>query len=171
MEGYNIEAGANSLLQLTEAQGIETSPMKLQKLLYLAHGYYLGATGNPLVDEEFEAWEYGPVSPTIYHDLKQYGKMPIPSGRRVSRLNAREFVFETPYVSQDDATADWILAFVVKTYGTRTAIYLSDLTHKIGSPWEVVKKHSPHARNAHINNSIIKDYFSTLIKPSSVAAA
>ncbi len=40
--------------------------MKLHKLLYYAAGWHLGFTGEPLFDEDIEAWQYGPVVPSIY---------------------------------------------------------------------------------------------------------
>jgi uncharacterized phage-associated protein len=61
---YPIEAIANSILDECEKRGIRLTPMKLQKLLYLAHGYYVAITGQPLIDEDFEAWKYGPVAPS-----------------------------------------------------------------------------------------------------------
>jgi uncharacterized phage-associated protein len=165
MIGYPVEAGANSVLKATEDRGIKTSPMKLQKLLYLMHGYYIALTGKPLVDEEFEAWPYGPVAPTIYHDLKKFGGGTIPSGCRLNRLNVETFEFETPSFPDDDEQAKKVLSFVLSTYGAQTAVYLSDLTHKVGSPWERVKRENPYLRNVSIKNEMIKDYFSALVKP------
>ena len=35
--------------------------MKLHKLLYLSQREALAVTGQPLFQEEFEGWKYGPV--------------------------------------------------------------------------------------------------------------
>ena len=32
---------------------------------------------KPLVDEDFEAWDYGPVLPTVYRRAKIFGREPI----------------------------------------------------------------------------------------------
>ncbi|MCB0375635.1 MAG: DUF4065 domain-containing protein, partial [Sinomicrobium sp.] len=53
------------------------TPMKLVKLVYIAHGWHLGITDNALIDENPEAWKYGPVIPRIYHEFKKFGKNPI----------------------------------------------------------------------------------------------
>ena len=45
----------------------------MQKYLYLANMFYMGQTGEPLVDGYFEAWEFGPVHPELHHLLKWYG--------------------------------------------------------------------------------------------------
>ena len=37
-------------------------PTKLNKLVYISHGWLLGKHQKPLVSEEAEVWEYGPVS-------------------------------------------------------------------------------------------------------------
>lgn len=50
------------------------SNLALQKILYLAHMFNLGRTkGMPLFKGHFEAWDYGPVEPTLYHKLKRFG--------------------------------------------------------------------------------------------------
>ena len=41
--------------------GERIDEMKLHKLLYFAQRESIIQTGNPLFDEEFEAWKYGPV--------------------------------------------------------------------------------------------------------------
>ena len=45
--------------------------LKLQKILYIAHMVYVGRTdGTVLIDEMFEAWDFGPVLPNLYHRVK-----------------------------------------------------------------------------------------------------
>ncbi|MCH9780371.1 MAG: SocA family protein [Alphaproteobacteria bacterium] len=47
--------------------------LRLQKMLYLGHMWYWGRHDAPLVEDNFEAWDYGPVLPELYHKLKIYG--------------------------------------------------------------------------------------------------
>ncbi len=49
----------------------------MQKMLYLAHMFHLGKHGTPLVRGQFEAWDYGPVHPALYHRLKIFGSSPV----------------------------------------------------------------------------------------------
>jgi uncharacterized phage-associated protein len=51
--------------------------LSLQKILYLAHMVHLGTSGERLVNTEFEAWDYGPVEPTLYRDVRMFGSKPI----------------------------------------------------------------------------------------------
>lgn len=61
-----------------EVSNWRLSNLELQKILYIGHMVFLGrSNGAPLVDEEFEAWDYGPVLPSIYHRLKMFGSDPV----------------------------------------------------------------------------------------------
>lgn len=46
---------------LCELSGWQTSNLRLQKLLYIAHMYYMRGGKGDLVRENFEAWKFGPV--------------------------------------------------------------------------------------------------------------
>jgi uncharacterized phage-associated protein len=105
---YSVEALANTILDTSEEMGTPLGPMKIQKLMYLMHGYYLALTGAPLVDEFFEAWQYGPVVPTIYHQFKEFGSRDIRKGRRASKSmldpSTMKLTYEAPRITADDAT-------------------------------------------------------------------
>ncbi|MBN9245177.1 MAG: DUF4065 domain-containing protein [Mesorhizobium sp.] len=64
--------------RLAERSGWSLSNLELQKILYLAHMFYLGRHGGePLVPGYFEAWDYGPVHPSLYHRAKIFGSDPV----------------------------------------------------------------------------------------------
>lgn len=46
---------------------------ELQKLLYLAQGFHLAKFGEPLFQEDFQAWKHGPVNSGIFHRYKHLG--------------------------------------------------------------------------------------------------
>jgi uncharacterized phage-associated protein len=62
---------------LCELRKWNVSNLELQKILYLAHMFYLGRNGAPLLNEDFEAWDYGPVIPELYHRAKAFGSGPV----------------------------------------------------------------------------------------------
>ncbi|QZN99150.1 Panacea domain-containing protein [Chenggangzhangella methanolivorans] len=62
---------------LGELRDWTLSNLEIQKILYLAHMYHLGRTGQPLINEAFEAWDYGPVVPEVYGRAKGTGSAPI----------------------------------------------------------------------------------------------
>lgn len=50
------------------------SNLEMQKILYLAHMFFMGRNnGEPLIRGNFEAWDYGPVHPDLYHRVKIFG--------------------------------------------------------------------------------------------------
>ncbi len=49
---------ANYFLKKAAAEGVTLDPMKLQKLVYIAHGWHLGLLGAPLLRSPIEAWTY-----------------------------------------------------------------------------------------------------------------
>ena len=75
---YSTQDIANYFLQKGEKDPTMT-PMKLIKLVYIAHGWNLGLTGKPLVSEDAEAWKYGPVFPSLYNKYRGFkdGKIKV----------------------------------------------------------------------------------------------
>lgn len=58
--------------------GWSLTNLKLQKILYIAHMVFAGKNGGALlIDEPFEAWDFGPVLPSLYHRVKIFGNSPI----------------------------------------------------------------------------------------------
>lgn len=39
---------------------------------------FVGQKGKRLIDEDFQAWDYGPVLETVYRNLKAFGRKPVP---------------------------------------------------------------------------------------------
>ena len=69
----------SALKTLCEHSGWTISNLRANKLLYIAHMLHLAnSKGNkPLLNEAFEAWDYGPVLPSVYHSAKAFGDKPI----------------------------------------------------------------------------------------------
>src|ERR1700719_3154100 len=51
------------------------SNLEINKILYLGHMAMMGRSdgGSLLVIENFQAWDYGPVLPSVYHRTKAFG--------------------------------------------------------------------------------------------------
>jgi len=62
---------------LGQRSGWSLSNLELQKYLYIAHMLHLGQHGEPLIDGHFEAWDYGPIVPRLYHKAKAFGAGPV----------------------------------------------------------------------------------------------
>ncbi len=107
-------------LKIVEREaGSTITPLKLQKLLYYAQGWYLAINKRPLFNEEFQAWAHGPANPAIYNKYKIYG------------YNSIDLPKAYPKISQDNLD---FLYTIWNTYGIYDGKYLEDLTHK-EKPW------------------------------------
>jgi len=63
---------------ICERTGWTKSNLELQKLMYLAQMFHMGRNnGARLFDGDFEAWDYGPVEPDLYHRAKIFGADPV----------------------------------------------------------------------------------------------
>lgn len=104
------------------------TPMKVIKLTYISYCWYLALTDNKkrLLNEKAVAWDFGPVFPSLYHSLKQYGKLNI-TNTIPSHINEE--------ISKDDQK---FLDKMWEMYGGFDGIYLSALTHKNDTPWNKV---------------------------------
>lgn len=120
------------------------TPMQLIKLTYLAHGWTLGLLGRPLVTDQAEAWEYGPVYPKLYQVLRTYRSDPVPSVPKSKVIQLDEL--ERQIVDQ-----------VALLYGKLTGIQLSRLTHLPRSPWSLTREFA--GRSAPISNDLIEQYY------------
>lgn len=172
MPPYPVKAVANYFLELAEADGKRLDPMQIQKLVYFAHGWYLALTGEPLVEEHPEAWAYGPVFPSLYHEFKRYGAGFI-QGRatewhlEIDPADGRLMDFRPIAITLDDDAdearrefAKEVLRRVWGVYGSWTAVQLSQLTHFPGGPWDVTRKANPGRKGTDIADPLIRDYFS-----------
>ena len=76
-KGDTAISSINAGKTLCELSGWAVSNLQLQKILYLAHMLHLGRFEKPLINDGFQAWEYGPVAPNLYHRVKGFGSQPI----------------------------------------------------------------------------------------------
>lgn len=137
-------------------RGIEdknpVTQMKLQKLVYFAHGVHLAEYKQPLISERFQAWEYGPVVPEIYSAYKIYGSDPIVDTDNLFwflSTSQKEIIKNTSLTKEARQAID-VTWDILKDID---AITLSVWTHREGSPWKA------HYRNGIIPNDEIGDYF------------
>jgi uncharacterized phage-associated protein len=120
------------------------TPMQLNKMTYIAHGWCLAIYNRPLILEDVEAWKYGPVIRNLYYDMKKYGNGIVPYIP----------VQETRCVKEDDKE---LLDKVFDVYDKFDALQLSSMTHQKGTPWDTVWNN--HGQNYPIPNDLIKDYY------------
>jgi uncharacterized phage-associated protein len=143
-----IERGGEELL----------TPMKLVKLVYIAHGWHLALFDEPLIGEAVEAWKYGPVVPTVYHDFKHY---------RDAQIRKEAVVAKGRKLVLPDIDDDHVAAFLDKVwdaYRRFTAGQLSTMTHEKNTPWYTVwnEKGGSDRQGAIIPNELIRQHYKQL---------
>lgn len=153
---YRAKTIALFFLELGELEGIPITHMKLQKLIYVAHGWCLAIHGKPLIEESIEAWRYGPVIGNVYQWLKHCGSAPIQlKDLYVSDNNQLRLAD----LKQDKSTVA-LLERVWDVHKNFDDIKLSGMTHLPTSPWAQVRGKTPENKfNITIDDSLIRDYF------------
>jgi uncharacterized phage-associated protein len=139
---------ANQFLELAKDRGVSLTPMQVLKLVYIAHGWMLGLYGRPLIRDEVQAWQYGPVIPRLYNDLRKY------RGNSVTEL-----LPQSPHDALDGDELD-IVQQVDGKYGHMSGPALSRLTHTAGSPW--ASAYAPGAFSTLIPQDLIQDHYQRL---------
>lgn len=148
-QGYSAAAVANWFIERAHSEGRLVDHLSLQKLVYIAHGWCLAIMKRPLIDDAIEAWQYGPVVPSLYHELKVYGRGPVEPIVRV-----RGLTLQAPTI-EDSETED-LLETVWRRYGDLRAAQLVALTHAPDTPWRGAWD---GARNKPIDNEAIKAHY------------
>ncbi len=134
---YSAGQVANYLLDLAERDGVSVSPMKLQKLVYFAFGWGLVLKDIALFTEPIQAWEHGPVIPSLYHEFKVFGWQPIKGRSFHLRPDGSTVVRSIPL---KDRAARKAVSWAWEAYGQFSAAELRRLTHAEGTPWSEIKK-------------------------------
>jgi uncharacterized phage-associated protein len=165
---YPAAAIANEFIRLAGESNRTLSPMKVQKLVYFAHGWYLALTGEPLINEPVEAWQFGPVIPSLYHALKDYGSKDIADPLTDDPFHVfaddeiHEYSIDDGYDPKENELAKQIIKRVWEVYGGFSAVQLSNLTHDEDAPWNQTpdkdKKHTV------IDSGRIRDYFARMLQ-------
>ncbi len=151
---------ANYFLDQAEREGIAITPMKLVKLVYIAYGWYIALTNERLFHEKIQAWEHGPVIPSIYHEFKKFGSNPI--NCRSYELNMSSLEIAVPRIDESKEDALLILSKVWASYRSFTGLNLSDKTHEAGSPWH--KVYDPKQKHLTLEDDDIKTHYTMKIR-------
>ena len=131
---YTPLAFANEFIVKSGGSGVVH--MKLQKLVYMCYGWWLVAHDDPIIDEAPQVWKHGPVFKNLYSVLASHGH------RNITTVQSRFFTDGPDRVDDDDDEARQLLDWVWEKYRGFDQFYLSDLTHKVGSPWHTTaRKH------------------------------
>ena len=153
---------ANAFLERAKRDGISLTNMKLQKLLYFAQGHSFGLRGKRLIDDDCQAWQYGPVYPSVYRAFSCFGAGPI-TGLAVDESDIDWIFNDDPGVqppivaTPKNKDVNRFLDAVWSAYKDKSAVRLSEMSHVSNGPW--AKARATGDRGAIINVDEIADYF------------
>lgn len=131
--------------------------MKLQKLTYFSYGWWLAYNDNTIINEEPQVWQHGPVFKSLYHALSGYG------WRDITTIQNDNFTTVAPRVDPE-CQVQGLVTWVWNRYGAFDGDYLSDITHKRGTPWETTAADFSYRvpKNTPIPTSRIQAHFREL---------
>jgi len=135
----------------------------LIKLVYIAHGWHYGALDKPLINEHPEAWQYGPVIPSVYHEFKAFGDKPISRAAMDFDLETSDLV---PTPRPESPSAKVIVERIWDLYRPYSAVQLSSLTHRAGTPWYITwhERGGKDIKGTDIAPDLIRDYYKKAIE-------
>lgn len=153
---YSASIIAYAFVQKGIDEGKYVTQMKLQKMVYFAHGYHLAKYGDPLIKEDFEAWKFGPVVPNIYQSYKLYGSDLIYNTDLILK-SVNDFHKKIEFDNRAIDAIEYTWELTKKL----TANQLSRWSHLDGSPWAQV--YNPNISSITIENNKIKEYFRKIL--------
>jgi uncharacterized phage-associated protein len=158
---YDARAIANLVLDKANEIGAEITQLQLYKMMYFAHGWYLATEEKRLIQQDFQAWSYGPVIRVVRDAFKDCGKGPIRC--RAERLDIYTGEFTPVEPVLDNRVVEFV-SKVVSFYHVYDGWELSDMTHEEGSPWDQVWNSKVPIGNLglRIDESLIRNHFSRL---------
>ncbi|MDR1284955.1 MAG: DUF4065 domain-containing protein [Campylobacteraceae bacterium] len=100
--------------------------LQLQKMLYYIQYFFLVKTEEPLFDDDFEAWKFGPVISNVYYEYRIYGALPID-------LDGNKIEFNNINI-EDKKLLDYVIEKTRVMYPWR----LVEQSHAKGKAWDSV---------------------------------
>lgn len=120
------------------------SNLKLQKILYFVQAEFLVTKNQPCFAEEIQAWDFGPVVPSVYYEYRMFGSGNIPCiGKSLAKKG----------ISIKDRA---ILDGIIDECSRYSASMLVEITHN-QMPWKEAYEQGGY--NNEITIDSIKDYF------------
>ena len=115
---------------------------KLIKLLYLIDEEAIRERGIPITWLDYKVWQYGPVDPAVFY-IRNFSEYISSETTTSIDGNAATTIISPKKEFDDDEFSEYDLEIIEKTlvkYQNKTANELVNITHKVGSPWDLTKK-------------------------------
>jgi uncharacterized phage-associated protein len=127
MPAWSTVIAAHIVRRLQHA-GLPIEQGRLQRLVYVAHGWRLAASGQPLTGDRPEAWPYGPVYRRLAEVLAPFGSSSLPQHWCGSDIDPSEL----------DPIEHDLIHDLCQSTARLPMERLSAITRGEGSPWQRV---------------------------------
>lgn len=133
----------------------------IQKMVYLCYADYLCKYGKKMFDDTFYAYSYGPVASSLYKVFKKYERNEIRDidGEETIKINDNTEInacLARVIFSKDGIEVAESLIESLKKYLNFTPSQLVSITHRLGSPWNMIYDENKY--NQVISDELIKKY-------------
>jgi uncharacterized phage-associated protein len=141
--GENVPAWspeiANDLIAMARSEGKAFDQMHLQELVYIAHGWCLVITGEPLTGDRPEALEHGPEYRRLADALARWGVQPVTSEIELPHQHLNRSETDATFAANELLAVEReILGRIYSEYGDLQTRQLALLTRSRGTPWDHV---------------------------------
>lgn len=181
MYPYGALAVANYFIDKAKDGNVYLDLLKIIKLVYIAQGWSLAIfERKAFFAEEVEAWSFGPVIPSVYHNFKEFSNQSIDEkaviwglspeldekyineknhvdAKELDHLLNTKFEMNCPTIKKGDKDAFIVLDRVWSGYSNLSSVSLIDLTHQHDTPWNEVYRSGQ--RGIIIKKESIQNYF------------
>jgi uncharacterized phage-associated protein len=134
---------------LGRLSGWNLSNLEMQKIAFIAEMLHLGREDSPLINEQWQAWSYGPVQPDLYHRAKIFGADPVKD------------IFFDPVLPESTSRGKAVADAYNLMKNLRPG-QMINITHQPNGAW--ASAYDPNIKGRTIPRSSIKAEYSTLIK-------
>jgi len=125
--------------------GWQLTNLQIQKILYIITLFFLGRKNKFLINEDFEAWDYGPVIKSLYKEINFFGSDIV-----------EDIFFNVKSLSENHIAYQTIKELGLKLSGVK-ASKLINITHRKDSAW--YKSYEPYAHGNIISRKdMIEEY-------------
>ena len=150
----DIKKNAKYIIKYFNDNQKDVTNLMLEKLLYFLEAIYMTITDeDKLYNEDFCAFDFGPVNKIVYDEYKRFGKYPI----KIS----------TSYIDINEENKKYI-EFLYNLFKDYTPFELVTLSHSEGSPWyEINERYNGNIeKNVIIPKSETKKWFKGIVDKS-----
>lgn len=156
---FDARAISNKVLDLTDELGFGISNLSLNKVIFFVHAHFLIDWDKKLVDQEFEAWKYGPVCADVFHSFKKFESKFITERARYINFATGETVIPNAVLSEEE---NIYFREITSFYARIPSGKLVDMSHVNGGPWDKTWNHDTLTNPGMvIPDRVIAEFFRT----------